>query len=115
LQLAASIDLPDFFTFIVGEAMAELDQAPEGGARFPVDARLDGRTFVKFHVDLGVGDEVLEPLESMRAKNGSVSPAVLRLWCRCCPSSSIGRRSFTRTRVHARRRTAACGISWTSC
>lgn len=24
---------------------------------------LDGRTFVKFHVDLGIGDEVLEPLD----------------------------------------------------
>jgi hypothetical protein len=69
LQLAASIDLPDFFTFIVGEAMAELNQAPEGGARFPVDARLDGRTFVKFHVDLGVGDEVLEPLESVEGED----------------------------------------------
>ena len=44
LQLVASIDLPDFFMFIVGEAMAELNQAPEGGARFPVDTRLDGRT-----------------------------------------------------------------------
>jgi len=69
LQLAASIDLPDFFTFIVGEAMAELNQAPEGGARFPVDARLDGRTFVKFHVDLGVGDEVLEPLENVEGED----------------------------------------------
>jgi len=69
LQLAASIDLPDFFTFIVGEAMAELNQAPDGGARFPVDARLDGRTFVKFHVDLGVGDEVLEPLESVEGED----------------------------------------------
>jgi hypothetical protein len=65
LQRATSVQLPDFFTFIVGEAMAELNQAPEGGARFPVDARLDGRTFVKFHVDLGVGDEVLEPLEEL--------------------------------------------------
>lgn len=69
LQLSASIELPDFFTFIVGEAMAELNQAPEGGARFPVDARLDGRTFVKFHVDLGVGDEVLEPLESVEGED----------------------------------------------
>jgi hypothetical protein len=69
LQLAASIDLPDFFTFIVGEEMAELNQAPEGGARFPVDARLDGRTFVKFHVDLGVGDEVLEPLETVEGED----------------------------------------------
>ena len=69
LQLAASIELPDFFTFIVGEAMAELNQAPEGGARFPVDARLDGRTFVKFHVDLGVGDAVLEPVESVEGED----------------------------------------------
>jgi Nucleotidyl transferase AbiEii toxin, Type IV TA system len=69
LQLAASIELPDFLTFIVSEAMAELNQAPEGGARFPVDARLDGRTFVKFHVDLGVGDEVLEPLESVEGED----------------------------------------------
>jgi hypothetical protein len=65
LQLAASVQLPDFFTFFVGEAMAELNQAPEGGARFPVDARLDGRTFVRFHVDLGVGDDVLEPIEQV--------------------------------------------------
>jgi hypothetical protein len=69
LQIAASIELPDFFTFIVGEAMAELNQAPEGGARFPVDARLDGRTFVKFHVDLGVGDEILEPLEIVEGED----------------------------------------------
>src|SRR5436309_1694334 len=69
LQLAVSIDLPDFFAFIVGEAMAELNQAPEGGARFPVDACLDGRTFVKFHVDLGVGDEILEPLESVEGED----------------------------------------------
>jgi hypothetical protein len=69
LQLAASIELPDFFRFIVAEAMAELNQAPEGGARFPVDARLDGRTFVKFHVDLGIGDEVLEPLETVEGED----------------------------------------------
>jgi hypothetical protein len=63
LQLAAAVRLPDFFTFIVGEAMLELDQAPAGGARFPVDARLDGRTFVRFHVDLGARDDVIEPLD----------------------------------------------------
>jgi hypothetical protein len=63
LQLAASIRLPDFFAFLVGEVMLELNQAPEGGSRFPVDARLDGRTFVRFHVDLGLGDEILEPID----------------------------------------------------
>jgi hypothetical protein len=69
LLIAASVELPDFFTFEIGEAMAELNQAPEGGARFPVDARLDGRTFVKFHVDLGVGDDVLEPLENVQGED----------------------------------------------
>ncbi len=49
--------------FNVGEASLELNQAPEGGSRFPIDARLDGRSFVKFHVDLGVGDEVIEPVD----------------------------------------------------
>lgn len=63
LQLAASVELADFFVFNVGEAGLELNQAPDGGSRFPVDARLDGRSFVKFHVDLGVGDEVIEPVD----------------------------------------------------
>jgi len=63
LQLAASVELADFFVFNVGEATLELNQAPDGGSRFPVDARLDGRSFVKFHVDLGVGDEVIEPVD----------------------------------------------------
>ena len=30
---------------------------------------LDGRTFVKFHVDLGVGDEVLEPLATVEGED----------------------------------------------
>jgi hypothetical protein len=63
LQLAASVELADFFVFNVGEASLELNQAPEGGSRFPIDARLDGRSFVKFHVDLGVGDDVIEPVD----------------------------------------------------
>jgi hypothetical protein len=69
LLVAGSVELPDFFTFEIGEAMADLNQAPEGGARFPVDARLDGRTFVRFDVDLGVGDDVLEPLENVQGED----------------------------------------------
>jgi hypothetical protein len=65
LVTAALIRLPDFFVFEISEAMVTLDQAPGGGARFPVNARLDGRSFVKFHVDLGAGDEVLEPFDEI--------------------------------------------------
>ena len=45
LQDAASIQLNDYFELLVGEAREELDGAPEGGSRYPVDARMDGRGF----------------------------------------------------------------------
>lgn len=69
LQYAATTDIEDFFTFRVGEAMADLDAAPYGGARHPVEARLDGRAFVRFHVDVGIGDVIVEPIETMAARD----------------------------------------------
>ncbi len=45
-----------------------LEAAPYGGARFPVEARLDGRIFVGFHLDVGIGDAVMEPLEVIEAR-----------------------------------------------
>lgn len=63
LQEAAAIRLDDYFEFLVGEAREELDGAPEGGSRYPVEAKMDGREFARFHVDIGIGDEVLEPLD----------------------------------------------------
>ena len=64
---SAARDLGDFFSFNIGEAMLDLDAAPYGGARFPVEARLDGRTFVRFHLDVGAGDVVLAPLDLTHA------------------------------------------------
>jgi hypothetical protein len=69
LQRAGSLDIGDFFLFRVGEAMMDLDAAPYGGARYPVESRLDGRTFVRFHIDVGIGDVILEPLETMVARD----------------------------------------------
>ena len=43
LQDSAAIQLNDYFEFLVGEPRQELDEAPEGGIRYPVDARMDGR------------------------------------------------------------------------
>jgi predicted nucleotidyltransferase component of viral defense system len=63
LQEAAATRFDDYFEFLVGEARDDLDGAPEGGSRYPVQARMDGRDFARFHVDVGVGDEVFEPLE----------------------------------------------------
>lgn len=63
LRESARNDLGDFFTFLVGEPTREMDAAPYGGARYPVEARMEGRGFINFHLDVGVGDVVLEPLE----------------------------------------------------
>jgi hypothetical protein len=48
LQDAGAVDLGDFFSYRIGEATMDLDGAPYGGARYPVESIMDGRTFVKF-------------------------------------------------------------------
>lgn len=63
LQEAAGADAGDFFVFVIGEPTMDLDGAPYGGSRFPVEARLDGRNFARFHLDLGFGDIQREPYE----------------------------------------------------
>jgi hypothetical protein len=69
LREAGKLDLLDFFTFVFGEAMQDLDAAPYGGARFPVDARLAGRTFAKFHLDVSAGDVLREPYEMLAGRD----------------------------------------------
>lgn len=69
LQEAIAADLRDFFDFLVGEAREELGGAPEGGSRYPVEGRMDGREFARFHVDIGVGDEVLKPLDVVQGRD----------------------------------------------
>ena len=69
LREAGSLDLGDFFTFVFGNASQDLDAAPYGGARFPVDARLAGRTFSKFHLDVSTGDVLREPYETLSGRD----------------------------------------------
>ena len=69
LREAGQLDLKDFFTFVFGTATQDLDAAPYGGARFPVDARLAGRTFVKFSLDVSTGDVLREPYESLAGRD----------------------------------------------
>jgi hypothetical protein len=69
VQDSAEIQLNDYFEFLVGEARENLDGAPEGGSRYPVDARMDGRGFARFHVDIGIGDEVLEPVDVLEGRD----------------------------------------------
>ena len=78
LQDSAAVQLNDYFEFLVGEGREDLDGAPEGGSRYPVDARMDGRGFARFHVDVGIGDEVLEPLDVVEGRDwlgfGGIAP-----------------------------------------
>jgi hypothetical protein len=69
LQDVGAVDAGDFFTFRIGEAMMDLDGAPYGGARYPVESIMGGRTFVKFHLDVGIGDVVLDPLEQAKTRD----------------------------------------------
>lgn len=69
LQEAAGLTSDDFFVYTIGEPIADLDAAPYGGARFPVETRLDGRIFVGFHLDVGIGDAVMEPLEVIEGRD----------------------------------------------
>jgi predicted nucleotidyltransferase component of viral defense system len=69
LQEAVEKDLLDHFRFLVGESIVDLEGAPRGGSRFPVDARMDGRTFARFHIDVGIGDKTLEPLGRVLSKD----------------------------------------------
>jgi len=59
LQSAAALDLGDYFEFIIQPARRELQAAPGGGGRFTVAARMAGRDFARFHIDVGFGDVVV--------------------------------------------------------
>ena len=60
----------------------DLTAAPYGGACYPIEARMDGRIFARFHLDAGVGDVVMRPLETIMCRDwlgfaGIGSPRVL--------------------------------------
>ncbi len=59
LQEAADYDLGDYLSYRIGEPKAELTNAPGGGARYPCEAVLLGKTYQKFHLDAGCGDAVV--------------------------------------------------------
>jgi hypothetical protein len=68
LQSAASISLGDWFEYAIGSPVMDLDAAPYGGARYPVEARMAARVFSRFHLDAGIGDAVMEPLETVECR-----------------------------------------------
>jgi hypothetical protein len=66
---AAAADIDDFFTYRIAKARSGLGGAPYGGARYPVECLLGGRTFSRFHLDIGIGDLVIEPAVMVRCRD----------------------------------------------
>lgn len=69
LQECISGEEHDFFDFTLGAASMTLIGPPQKGARFPVEAQLDGRTFSKFNLDVSVGDATIPPVEKLKPRN----------------------------------------------
>ncbi len=66
LVRAAILDLGDWFQYSVERPLrASEGRLPGGGTRFGVEARLADRIFETFHVDVGWGDPVVEPLDHL--------------------------------------------------
>lgn len=86
LEDAAGFDLGDAFDFTIGEPTMDLDAAPYGGSRYPVEAQMAGRRFASFHLDVSAGDVLREPYEILQGNDwfgfaglpGASVPAVSR-------------------------------------
>jgi len=93
---AAGVGNDDFFRFTIGTSVMGLGAAPEGGARYPVTASLAGREFTRFHLDVGIGDEVVPPIEHISSRDwldfAGIPPAV-------CPA--ISREQQFAEKLHA--------------
>src|SRR5271157_845685 len=69
LQNLVSLHSKDYFEFIIGNAVFDLDNAPYGGYRLPIEARMAGRIFIKFEIDVAAGDVWIEPHDSIKTQD----------------------------------------------
>lgn len=69
LQEAVQDDSGDFFEFLVGEPTLDLEAIPYGGSRFPIDALLDNRLFVRFPIDVVISSLFMEPIDYIASED----------------------------------------------
>jgi len=83
LQDSMSLHAADYFSFTIAQAVLDLENAPYGGYRFPIEASMAGRLFVKFDVDVAFGDVWLTPHEKKTAPDwlgfAGIAPPVIPL------------------------------------
>lgn len=68
LQILGSTDLKDHFVYQIEKAQIDLENAPYGGARYPVTAMIDGKLFVRFQLDIGA-DIIVNRVENIQGAN----------------------------------------------
>jgi predicted nucleotidyltransferase component of viral defense system len=68
LRELAQKDIGDFFTYDIGETQIDLENAPYGGARYPVTAFLDDQIFDRFHLDVGA-DVIVSRVEIVKGED----------------------------------------------
>ncbi len=83
LQNVMDTSVQDYFVFTIAQAVLDLENAPDGGYRFPIEASMAGRLFVKFDVDVAFGDVWLTPHEQKTAPDwlgfAGIAPPVIPL------------------------------------
>lgn len=101
LTRAAKLDLGDWFTLEVAPCQPP-GTAEQGGLRYPARALLDGRIFEEFHVDVGIGDPMVES-EDILSGPALLSFAGLEPTKVPCfpPSQQIAEKLHAYTRPHA--------------
>src|SRR5262245_7513448 len=86
LQTTANVPLGDWFEFTFGSPIMDLTAAPYGGARYPVEARMDERIFARFHLAAGIGDVISPPLETIVCRDwlgfAGIQPSRVRMIAR---------------------------------
>lgn len=63
---AVSVELNDWFRFTVEQREAERNLPMQGGRRFYAHAFLDDRVFESFHLDVGLNDPMLDPVQLLK-------------------------------------------------
>ena len=101
LRQAGKVDLEDWIGFEV-EQSEDRAFAEFGGTRFHVRSLLDGRTFEEFHIDVGIGDPVIDPIDQLKGPSlldfAGIQPTVFP----CYPvTQQIAEKVHAYTRPHA--------------
>ncbi|MBS0625755.1 MAG: nucleotidyl transferase AbiEii/AbiGii toxin family protein [Verrucomicrobia bacterium] len=68
LQVLGAVDLKDYFIYQIGKAQIDLENAPYGGARYPVTATIDRKLFIRFQLDIGA-DIIINRIENIQGVN----------------------------------------------